>query len=135
MTSSPMRTLVLAATLTLFGFASGGTALSDGVELRISTPNHGVVVDTLPGQDGPVVLAGPRVSIVVPKGVAVHVNDLDQPGVSARIDREKGWTIWEGSYEVELVEGDEVKGRFRIQEATMVLGHFEQAEGWTTEGD
>lgn len=130
-----MRTTLLAATLALFGFTAVNHPGEEGLELRISTPRHGVEIE-VPVQTGEThVLAGPQVSIILPKGAAVRVNDLDSPEVSARIDWENEWTVWEGSYEVEVVEGDEVTGRFRVREATMVLGRFEGDEGWMTEGE
>lgn len=130
-----MRTSLLIAALALFGFTATESSPDADRELRISTPSHGVEIEVVSEPGRTHVLAGPRVSIVVPEGAAVRVDDLDGPSVSARIDWDHGWAVWEGSYEVEVVEGGEVLSRFRVREATMALGQFEGDEGWTTEGD
>ncbi|MEM1057134.1 MAG: hypothetical protein AAGI52_16570 [Bacteroidota bacterium] len=128
-----MRLLVLAPLVALIGFVP----VSDGErEIRISTPTHGVVIDVLDhGEEHRFTLAGPRVTIVLSEGTTLRVNDLDSAGVSAQMDFERDWVTWEGSYEVTLVEDDEVTTRIRVQDATMILGRFEGNEGWTTEGD
>lgn len=130
-----MRAILFASALALFGFVHDGAPTAEGLELRISTPSHGVVVEDLSGQGNTVILAGPRVSVVVGEYTSVRVDDLNGASVSARRDREEGWTVWEGSFDVVLVEGDEVKSRLRVRDATMILGRFEGSEGWTVEGD
>ena len=75
-------------------------------------------------------LAGPRVTVALGEGDAVRVDDLDGADVSAVLDSENGWITWEGSFEVEIIRGEEVEGRFRARNATVVLGRFEGAEGW-----
>lgn len=130
-----MRAFLVASAFVLFGFANAGMPADEGLELRISTPDHGVAVENLSGEGHSVILAGPRVSVVVREGMSLRVNDLNSASVSARLDRDKEWTVWEGSFEVELVENSEIKSRLQIRDATMILGRFDGDEGWTVEGD
>jgi hypothetical protein len=126
-----MRTLLLALALTLFGCTAARTASEDDREIRISTlDGGGVVVDDLTGAGSTVVLAGPRVTLALGEGAGVRVNDLDGADVSATLGTENGWYTWEGSYEVEIIRDEEVEGRFRIRNATMVLGRFSGSGGW-----
>lgn len=127
-----MRALLLVLALALFGCTSARIAPNGDRELRITTSeDRGVVIDDLTEQGRPVVMVGPHVSIVLEEGATVRMADLDGPTVSAGLDRENGWVTWEGNFEVEVVRNDEVESRFRVRDATMVLGRFEGAEGWT----
>ena len=130
-----MRALLPVLALVLFGCAAPVTAPDGDRELRITTSDEGgVIVDDPTGHKRPVLLTGPHVSIVLEEGAAVRMANLAGSTVSAVLDRESGWVTWEGSFEVEVVRNDEVESRFRVRNATMVLGRFDGSGGWA-DGD
>ena len=101
-------------------------------ELRITTPHHGVVVESLTGSAYTATLAGPLVSITLDEETRVRFDDLDRPTVSAKLGE---WVTLTGSYRIELVQDGETVGRLIVREATVAMGRFDGDEGWATPGD
>lgn len=124
-----MRSLLLAFAVALFGFSATTDSGGDR-EIRITTDETGAVFENLTGHGRAFVLAGPHVSIPLGEATFVKLVNLDGSGVTTSWDQEKEWATIKGSYEVEIVQDEEVKARFRIRNATMVIGEFEGNEGW-----
>ncbi len=125
-----MRSFLITAAVALLGFAATADR-AENREIRIITDETGAVFEDVTGQGRGFVLAGPRVSIPFEDGVTLSLDNLDGSGVTTSWDQENEWAIVRGSYEVEIRQGEEVKARFRVRNATMVIGEFEGDEGWT----
>ena len=125
-----MRSFLLAVAVTLLGFTATTDRAQDR-EIRITTDETGAVFENVTGHGRTFVLAGPHVSIPLEEGVTLGFVNLDGSGVTTSWDQENEWATLRVSYEVEIRQGEEVKARFRVRNATVVIGEFEGNEGWT----